>query len=187
MANKQFFMKNTIAEEREMEERLKYICGLVNDWLKFAEAKNAALVVAICAVMVVAADHSPEPTDSAWIRRLCFLGCAFLVLAGGVSLASFIPQLTFKWNASEKERSATHNLMYFDHIAAFSAFELLEALYQAEGQPASNRKIEVDLAGQAVTNAKIASSKFFQFRIASWLALIGFAILGVFACLKFWS
>jgi len=180
-------MKHSTEDKLEMEERLKYICGLVNDWLKFSEAKNGALVVAVCAVVVVVADHSPSSADSMWIRLSCFLGCAFLVLSGGVSLASFIPQLTFKWSETEKERVATHNLMYFDHIAAFSAFELLEALYQAEGQPQQQRKIEADLAGQAVVNANIASRKFSQFKVASWLALIGFACLGVSACVKFWS
>lgn len=170
-----------------MEERLKYICGLVNDWLKFAEAKNGALVVVVCTVMVVVADHSPSSGDSIWIRWSCFLGCTLLVLAGCISLASFIPELTFKWNATEKERSAIDNLMYFDHIAAFSAFELLEALYQAEGIPSPQRKIELDLAGQAVINAKITTRKFYQFKIASWFTLIGFACIGFSACVKFWS
>jgi hypothetical protein len=180
-------MKNSKDKECEMEERLKYICGLVNDWLKFAEAKNAALVVAVCAVIVIVADHSPALTDSACIRWSCFVGCGFLVFAGGVSLASFIPVLTFRWHESKKERSASHNLMYFEHIAAFSAFELLEALYQSDGQPCSNRKIEADLAGQAVINAKIASRKFFQFKVATCFALIGFTGLGLSACLKFWK
>ncbi len=29
-----------------MEERLKYVLSLINEWLRFAEAKNAALVAA---------------------------------------------------------------------------------------------------------------------------------------------
>ncbi len=177
-------MKNTNDDGCDMEERLKYICGLVNDWLKFAEAKNAAMVAAVCALIVVGCDHFPASTESWPVRWTCFGGCALLILAGGLSLASFIPKLTFKWTESKTGANAEHNLFYFEHIAAYSAFGFLDALYDAESQESPKRKLEVDLAGQAVINSQIASSKFLQFKTACWVALAGFVLLGVSACLQ---
>jgi len=166
-----------------MEERLKYVCGLVNDWLKFAEAKNAAMVTAVCAILVVICDHYPESTERASVRWLCFSGCILYGLAGLISLASFIPKLTFKWTESKTEEVAEKNLFYFGHIAAYSAFQYLDALYQSESLPPANRKIEIDLAGQAVMNSQIASRKYFQFSCACWLALAGFLSVGAAFCI----
>jgi hypothetical protein len=177
-------MKNTFENEGDMEERLKYICGLANDWLRFAEAKNAAMVAAVCALIVVGCDHFPSSTKFGLVQWACFGGCVLLVIAGTLSLASFIPKLTFEWTRSKAEADAKHNLFFFEHIAGYSAFDFLDALYQAELAESPKRKLELDLAGQAVINSQIASRKFKQFRTACWFALTGLILLGVSACLQ---
>jgi hypothetical protein len=176
-------MKNSSDEECEMEERLKYICGLVNDWLKFAEAKNAAMVAAVCALVAVLCDHFPESNGNALVQWMSVVGCVLLMLAGLCSLVSFLPKLTFKWSQTKVGRSAEHNLFYFEHIGGYSAFEYLEALYQAESHKPANKKLEADLAGQAVINSRITSGKFRQFKLACACLIGGLIVLGIAASL----
>ena len=45
-----------------MEERLRYILGCVSEWLKFAEAKNGAFLVATSALV----DYIPDKTYPFW-------------------------------------------------------------------------------------------------------------------------
>src|SRR5258708_3168309 len=137
-------MSDATDEDQKMEDRLKYICGLVNDWLKFSEAKNGALVVAVSALAVVIADHFPDVTEAPLVRWLSLVGGCLLIIAGLLSLASFIPRLTFKWSQSKKEKMATDNLFFFEHIAWYSAFDFLDALYQGECRVSQHRKIEAD-------------------------------------------
>ena len=123
-----------------MEDRLKHIFGVVNEWLKFAEAKNAALLVAVAALSKPVLDHFPDKAALPTAWWCCTVGCGFLFLSGFLCLGSFLPQLTFKWGASKRPLMATDNLFYFGHIAHLSAFEYLEALYQAEATPPKNKK-----------------------------------------------
>lgn len=166
-----------------MEDRLRYIFGLVNDWLKFAETKNAALVVAVSALLVVVCDHFPDAHATPWVRWSCIVGCALLVVGGAVSLVSFIPDVNFKWLSAKCERRATHNLFFFGEIAQYSEFDFLDALYDAESLPNQHKKLEADLAGQIVKNSQITVRKFAQFKIACWIAVIGIVALAISAVL----
>jgi Family of unknown function (DUF5706) len=158
-----------------MEDRLKYIFGIVNDWLKFAETKNAALVVAVCAASVPICDHFPSTGEPWSVRWFCSAGCVLFGIAGFLSLGTFLPRLIFTWSESKAERSATHNLLYFGHIAKYSAADYLKALYDAELTTSPNRKLELDLAGQIVINSQITNKKFKQFAAACYFALAGIA------------
>jgi len=134
-------------------------------------------------VLVVVCDHFPDAQATAWVWWLCIIGCALLVIGGAVSLVSFIPDVKFEWFSTKSERSATHNLFFFGEIAQYSAFEFLDALYDAESLPNQHKKLEADLAGQIVKNAKITVRKFAQFKYACWIAVGGIAALSISAAL----
>ena len=81
----------------EVESKLFTIFQVVNDWLKFAEAKNAGLVVisgaGSAAILTYVA--SSQGGSDGWKRLL--LGSVLLFVMGGmVSLASFIPRIACK-------------------------------------------------------------------------------------------
>src|SRR5689334_3447658 len=134
-------MDNEGLKAAQMEDRLKYVAGLVNDWLRYAETKNAGLLVASGTLLKLITDHFPPRTAGPVIYYGALLGCGCITLSGIICLLSFLPALRFEWLVSKRARSAKHNLFYFRHIAMFSAFEYLTALYQAEGETDAKRKV----------------------------------------------
>lgn len=160
-----------------MEDRLKYILGLCIDWVKYAEKKNAALLVAASGLVLSLVGHFPDKTSSSGIRACLWIGCVSLVLSALICLVSFIPQIEFPWIATRRKTSSEDNLFFFGHIADYSASGFVDALYRGEGlQPASN-KLQLDLAGQIIVNARISMKKFRLFTVATWLATLGVALV----------
>lgn len=162
-----------------MEDRLKYTLQFVNDWLKFSEAKNAALV-ALVAVIMTKFSTGLWNEASGWIWWCYALGVWCITGGGVLSLMSFIPNLTFSWGTMTNRLDATENLFYFGHIAKHSATDYLNRLYAAEGSEQNpNKKLEADLAGQIVINSQIAMKKYRQFTRALSLALAGFLLVAI--------
>lgn len=159
-----------------MEDRLRYILGLCVEWVKYAEKKNAALLVAASGLVLSLLGRFPDKTSPT--IRVCFwIGCASLTLSAITCLVSFIPQIKFPWTSSEEKTRLEDNLFFFGHIANYSASEFLDALYKAEGSQPSINKLHLDLAGQIIVNAGISMKKFRLFTAATWLATLGIAFL----------
>jgi len=159
-----------------MEDRLRYILGLCVEWVKYAEKKNAALLVASSGLILSLLGRFPDKTSSN--IRVCFwIGCASLALSAIICLVSFIPQIKFPWIGSQEKTGPEDNLFFFGHIANYSALEFLDALYKAEGAQPSITKLHLDLAGQIIVNAGISLKKFRLFTVATWLAALGVAFL----------
>jgi hypothetical protein len=160
-----------------MEDRLKYILILCIDWVKYAEKKNAALLVAASGLVLSLAGHFPDKTSPLGIRACFWIGCVSLVLSAVICLVSFIPQIEFPWLDSRRKADSEDNLFFFGHIADYSASGFVDALYRSEGtQPVSNR-LQLDLAGQIIVNARISLKKFRLFTVATWLAALGVSFL----------
>lgn len=159
-----------------MEDRLKYILSLCIDWVKYAEKKNAALLVAASGLVLSLVGRFPDKTYTG-IRACFWIGCVSMVLSAVICLVSFIPEIGFPWIVSRRKTSSEDNLFFFGHIADYSASEFVDALYRGEDlQPAAN-KLQLDLAGQIIVNARISLKKFRLFTVASWLAAVGIALL----------
>ena len=160
-----------------MEDRLKYILDLCIEWVKYAEKKNAALLMAASGLVLALAGHFPDKASSSGIRACLWIGCVSLVLSALICLVSFIPKIEFPWIASRRKTTSEDNLFFFGHIAEYSAAQFVDALYRGEGlQPAAN-KLQLDLAGQIIVNARISLNKFQLFTVSTWLATLGVAFL----------
>jgi hypothetical protein len=162
-----------------MEERLKYIFELVNDWLKFAEAKNGALLVAASGLAFATAKQLSRLSNNPCQHWWCSMGIGLLLISVLLCLFSLLPQVNFLWPFSLRETSHEDNLFFFGHIAGYSAQNYLAALYAAENLVSAERKLELDLAAQIVTNSRLTSRKFGVSRIAGWPLLAGTAIITV--------
>lgn len=152
---------------------------MVSDWLKFAEAKNAALLVAASALVLALVEYLPDEKCPTFIWWCFVVGNVCLVLSAVICLLSFIPQVKFPWIASRRKTSPDDNLFFFGHIADYSAKEFVAALYHAEGVQPTVNKLQVDLAGQVITNARIGLRKFRLFAVSAWVAVIGITLLSV--------
>ena len=74
---------------RVMEDRLRYILSTVNEWLKFAEAKNGALLGVDIAIIFGLLQVISDEISKGWI----YLAISFIGLSALSALLSFIPQL----------------------------------------------------------------------------------------------
>lgn len=166
-----------------MEERLKFIFANVNDWLKFAEAKNGVLIAINGAaiwgmlqnIVVIKTIH-----PCLHILSYFYIGAAFVSMI--VSLMSFLPSLTLTRKAQKEidEKSINdQSLIYFKHIALFNPAIYLTTLYHRSGStdiPKTHNSIELDLAYQIIANARIGLQKYEIFTYALNLALVGMLI-----------
>lgn len=161
------------------EEKLQKIFTNVNDWLKFAEAKNAALLA-----LTGAATLSILNLDSTKVScsLFCYLTHVTLPLLGItiiIVLASFIAH-TKPFFVSKKSQNQLpeDNLLFFGDVSKYKAEEYLQALYD-KGSLDKNaeiiRSIELEYAQQIVYNSKIAATKYKLFNTA--LLLLFSAIL----------
>jgi hypothetical protein len=162
-----------------VETALRSMLTMTNEWLRFAETKNGALVafsgvaVGAYAKGVIDADHYPLIQ---W-----FLALAVLMTLGAVavSLTSFVPTLVQP--RPPRAGGSSVNVLFFGDAAGFrTGTEYVTAVRTAYGFPADNvPPMEVALAEQIVTNARIATLKFQYFRIAIYLFAAGlFTIAG---------
>jgi hypothetical protein len=154
-----------------LEDRLRFLFANVNDWLKFGEAKNAALITFNAAMLfgsISLLDHAPSYISF----TLVFIFFPLIFISALVSLLSFFPILStevigFLW----MEKKATiNNILYFGHIMHLTPSELLSET--APNVPTNSDKFIGHLAEQIITNAKIAYGKFIYFQIASVLSAL---------------
>ncbi len=160
-----------------MEERLKSVFDNVNEWLKFAEKKNAALIAFDSAVAFgvigILKDVEGLPRWIDW-----YLGFLVVLLLLGTifSLLSFLPQLRVPWIFPRSRRDKRDSLLYFGHIAWHTPDSYIEALAQATNkrtkEPAPVEKL---YAEQIVRNSQIALNKYLWFSAALWVTLTAFA------------
>lgn len=169
-------------EDNDVETKLLRIFDLVNDWLRFAEAKNGALL-AFCSAAIFGLLKFPG--DWVVITPSFKAGLAvvvvFLLLAILISIWSFLPQTTrleiILWPAAD-ERKETDNLIFFGDICKYSAEDLFDRLCDRYSAPNEHshqqRQYLQDLANQVVVNSKITMRKFRLFQRAIGLVLFCF-------------
>ena len=165
----------------DIEELLRFSLANINNWLRFAEAKNAALVVANIGAsfgaLRLAATQNLYPT--AYYYALIAGGT--LLLATGIALASFIPQLKIPWLAQLRAARSRDNVLFYGHIANYTPENYLKELYARRGHKLEEiNALERDYAEQMIINSRIALRKYGWFNIAVCLTIIALATL-VFA------
>jgi len=172
-------------------EKLEKISGNVQESLRFAEAKNAALITfngAALYVMVEGNSYFPEFIQNHW-----HFSAIVLVIAITLAIIAFLPSFgsqtkllssihLSKWQARKK-----YGIFYFGHIRQYGPEEYLAKVYEFHGlkleEPLS--RIELDLAQQAITLARITRHKYVFFSWAGHLTLIAL-VLPIPILLLYW-
>ncbi len=160
-----------------MEERLKHTLGLVIDFVKFAEAKNAALLAANSVLIVgILQACSARPHLATWLCYYVSYLLFFLSLSVLVALISFMPLTMFPLLRLSGVPSPDDNLVFFGDIAKYDVPLYLASLNEDPASPTEpTSRFHVDLAGQIIINARIALRKYRCFSWALWLSLYGLA------------
>lgn len=159
--------------------KLLVIFQNVNDWLKFAEAKNAALfafsATGLAAPVTLLATVQNLPNSlkvgliaTASLLCVCALLCAW----------SFLPKTNLEkliWLKAKPFQSLTpnlnDNLYYFGHLQKYSSDGLLDAISQnylgTKGSPPYPKEAQ-DLASQITINSAIAFRKYKLFTYSAY-------------------
>jgi hypothetical protein len=161
-----------------MKEELNKILDNVIEWLKFAEAKNAGLIVFNSAAIAgVLQAYPAEPTSLVFFKGVLV---AFFSISICISLYTFLPVLkkTFPYQKYEDAKFETEkanlNCYFFNHHSKINCDQLLSLLkYKTGDSDYSHTNVELDIADQIINNAEIAVSKFKLFTSAAYITFAG--------------
>jgi len=154
-----------------LESTLKQIV----DWLKFAEAKNGALVAVGCAIIFgVLRLYSSFSIESVLVTLYVASFTIFVAAAIVISLTSFIPRVAPPFWIKMPNKEEGDNPLFFGHACKYSKRTYLE-LFNRYSQLDSHKECQLELAfcDQIVNNSKISFIKYRVFSSAVFLFLAG--------------
>lgn len=143
-----------------MNDFLEKLLLTVNDWLRFAESKNAVLLTVDGALLVGVLALNSFFATNIILTVLFYNSLIFLVLSISVLSISFYARLKLDWLIPDKP--PTDNLLYFGNLCNFSEKKLFDAIDSRyfKGNSAPFEAIHRDLSNQIIVNSKIAMKKF---------------------------
>ncbi len=142
-----------------------------NEWVRYAEAKNASLIVLSSSIVFIILDKFITNYSSKeavfWYLLFVSVSALFSLV---VALISFIPRIKSPWLYIGKPTS-NENILYFGNACKYSPEEYLKRMnfHSIEGEMNS---IELMYAGQIITNSKIAYLKYQNFNISLWFLFL---------------
>ncbi|MEQ8754577.1 MAG: DUF5706 domain-containing protein [Coleofasciculus sp. G1-WW12-02] len=182
----------------DITEKLFSILQTVNDWLKFAEAKNAVLL-AFCGAGITAMTTylSAATNIDKSLQIGLIISISLLCISSLISSLSFLPKTDiehFIWlrtkpkRQSKYKRKDTDNFYFFNDLKKYDPNDLLDSmnrLYFQNQVQTPYRKEDLDIANQITINSEIASTKFMLFRICLWLLIFSIIAIFIFLLISF--
>lgn len=155
-------------EQITLREVLDRAC----DWLKFAEAKNGALLALNCAILFGGLQSYPLIAQQSWFLKIYFwFACLLIAMAIVVGIASFLPRLTPLWWVDVSSPKINPNLLFFGHLHNHTPSTLLVEYYSLLGSSGRMKKVDLAYCDQIVTNSRIAVAKLSHFNASAILTL----------------
>lgn len=152
--------------------------GRVADWLKFAEAKNAALLAFASAWIVGLINLlSSDKTLPRGFQTAAALALPLFAIAAVLTIVSLLPRL--RPHKITGDPAAPRNMLFFGDIADLELSEFRQTARKshrtADGRT-SNDYVS-DLENQAWINSRIAKRKYRLFNWGAIFTLVAMAIL----------
>jgi len=162
-----------------LTEQLEEIFENVNNWVKFAEAKNVALLTLNAAgIFGLLRLYGSFAPDAAWVL-VAMLGAILLLFASLViCLVSFFARVRVSRSLFARPAEAG-NLYFYNHIAEMEVDGFVDAVRDSMGYQGDVGKLHRDLANQIVVNSRIARKKYVLFNAALWVTLATIGRAGV--------
>lgn len=158
-------------------EKLILIFQIVNDLLKFAEAKNALLLTFCGAAIATITTYVSTATNIPISLRIGLLIAIFLLCLSSLTCTlSFLPNTNVITTKSSKSKLKDTDIFYFfGDLKKYNEADLLSSinrLYFEDSIPTPYKKEDLDIAKEITINSKIAATKFDFFRIGVWLLIL---------------
>jgi len=174
-------------KETDLLEQLKDISANVNSWLTFAEAKNGALIALDSGLALAIVSMVLGRCMSRLLLWYLYDAIGFMVLSLLVALVSFLPQS----RPSQEKPGAIRerdNLWFYGDIAQYDRHSYLAALTASLALTnAPENRLCADLAGQVITNSRIAVRKYGYFTVAVRLLILGALTPPIGAAVCVWA
>ncbi len=172
------------------EEQLYRVLNIVNDWLKFAEAKNAMIIAFNSASIygITQLFNLNYIKNSEQITNYLIFVILLLVFSTISSLISFAPRVKIikgGWYAP----GDVPNVLFFEYLKTKTNEDLIKEI-TGELNVNLYATLEKDIAEQIKQNSIIASRKYSYFTIAIWLtiaAYITFPLAGIFCLYTYFN
>ena len=174
-------------DKNELIEHLEKVHASIAEWVKFAEAKNAALLVFDMSLLAV--------YQQFYIEWLSLIGIIIIVISGLITLWTFSPNagnrknLRFKNSGQGSKIEGVKNLYYWGAIAACQdTKDYLAKTRDRYFSTIPHQEIETDkraydIAEEIYINSKIAANKYGMFKRALTIDMAVFALsILVFIC-----
>lgn len=161
-------------EKNNVIDELHRILQINIEWLKFAEAKNGALLVASAGWIfgIISYINQLNCCDILFVIPIVL---AFISLT--ICTISFIPKLKIQNNVV----GGVSNIIFFNSIANTNDEGFLKSFHELLKLKSDFDEYELHIANQIVANAKIAKYKYQLFKYA-----IYFFIASVSTTLVYW-
>jgi hypothetical protein len=172
----------------DVSAKLTVFFQVTNDWLKFAEAKNAILIAfsgagTTAAVTLLATTQKIPNSLRIGLSTTAALLCTCVLFCS----LSFLPQTNVEGVLSWKKKPCRNsviqpeydNFYFFGHLKKYNRDILLDSLnkYYFEGKIDVKNKEYQHLAEQITINARIASLKLKYFTRALYILIFSILII----------
>ena len=156
-----------------VREILKDIFDNVNNWLKFAEAKNGAIIALNATFIfgILKLGIINDDNGNSFLNYYLYIAIFMLTLSIIIALLSFVPRLNHSYIQFKKPLDKD-NLLYFGDIAKYTPSKYEERLnISIKVDDEKNSTLNTYYINQIVINSKITFIKFKQFEIAIWFTI----------------
>lgn len=182
----------TTDQQKAFEQSLTASLARVNEWLRFAETKIAALVTFSSAWLVAMGNMAFGTSQMAAVTKAAFAVSSPLVFAAlFAAFAGAFPRINLA--RFFKTASGTRNLLFFGDLRLVPPHELLQALadrYRPEYEEIYRNEYLNDLSVQIGVNSQLAN---FKFLMCNWslfflaLAAVAFATFSFIPPARLWA
>jgi hypothetical protein len=181
-----------MAKDDQQEAYEKLLCSSLSrviDFVKFAEAKNAAMLTFSSAWIIASVSLLFGPsrlTSDSW--QMAFsIALPCFIISGIISIFSLIPRISLSSFYKDPERRKA--LLYFGDAAEYSADKfaniIKERYFPLENHSATTFYLD-DLAIQINVNSVIAARKFRRFYCGATITILALLVLSVPAISAIW-
>ena len=139
-------------------------------WLQFAEAKNAAVIAFVVAVLAVI--WTSKLSDNICIATIISV---FYIIALIISLYSFYPKdKDLNVNIKIEDYNERDNLLFWSDIAKYSLEDYIKVINEYMQFEKDNKsEIENMYVEEIISNARIAKIKYQKFKCSVVMSIIG--------------
>lgn len=161
-----------------MNNQLSTNLNMVNDWLKFAEAKLTVLITVNGAALLAGGQLILSSQLEYYISLAIIIFIILIFLSTLCALIGILPKTKTLKKSRFSRIIPGENLLFYGNIAKYSAQEYLDSFSSMVGHTALTNSYDFNIAEQTVINSRICVWKYFTFGIAIRLSFYGTLLCG---------